>query len=86
MPFPIFHTAYLDWDADAILDAAGSPAALRDLLKAHGLPVPAAETVYMWRTRGSIPGRWAPSVIYVLLKEKRVTSLGSLMRRRKSAA
>lgn len=61
----------LSWDAKAIIKAAGGPTALRRLLRKHGIEPPRlANTVFQWSSRGEIPARWIPNVIYVILAER----------------
>lgn len=83
MPAPIFRQNYVDWNADAILDAAGGAAELRALLDKHRFPVPTADTVYMWRNRGKVPQRWIPTILYVLIKEQRITLSSALVIRKR---
>jgi hypothetical protein len=79
MPAPIFKQNYVDWNADALLDAAGGAAELRGLLSKYKFPLPLPETVYMWRSRGRVPQRWIPTILYVLLREKRITLATALV-------
>jgi hypothetical protein len=51
---------------DKVLEQAGGPAALRDLLERTGQPRPEADTISMWASRGVIPGWWSGCIIYAL--------------------
>lgn len=51
---------------DKVLEQAGGPAKLRDLLERTGQPKPQADTISMWANRGVIPGWWSGCIIYAL--------------------
>ena len=51
---------------DKVLEQAGGPAKLRDLLERTGQPKPKADTISMWANRGVIPGWWSGCIIYAL--------------------
>jgi len=59
------------WDAPAMFKVVGGPAKLLQLLGENQIAPPRDKTVvYKWSSRGEIPARWLPTIVYLILKAK----------------
>jgi hypothetical protein len=62
------------WNDKTILEAFQSnPRVVQDELRKLGLKVPTSTAVYQWVSRGRIPDRWRPTLIYVLMRDGKIT-------------
>jgi hypothetical protein len=59
----------IEWDASAVIRAAGGPAPLRRLLVKHSSEAPRLLTIHQWASRRKIPGQWQAACVYVVLRE-----------------
>lgn len=57
------------WDTDKVFHLAGGPTGLLRMLNKHSIPGPTMDTIYMWKSRGQIAGKWWPTIMVVLLAE-----------------
>ena len=56
------------WKYLELVTAFGGDQQVVDIIRAEGFDPPALTTVTAWRTRNSIPSRWAPLIIDLALR------------------
>lgn len=59
----------VEWDASAVIRAAGGPAPLRRLLLKHSSEAPRLLTIHQWSSRKKIPAQWQAACVYAVLRE-----------------
>jgi hypothetical protein len=59
-------------DVPYLIERAGGPQALLNLLGKHSEVTPTYATVQMWGVRKTIPGKWSGLVLYVMAREHRM--------------
>lgn len=78
---PLGSVPRVAWNDPLFVSRAGTaPEAVRALLRKHGQPVPSADSIYQWPSRGYIPDRHRPGLIYALMRENNL-KLTELFRR-----
>lgn len=74
MPAPLKNPPGIIWNDACILARAGrSPEGVRSLMEQYNQPLPTQTAVYQWVSRGIIPDRWRPALVYALLASNRIT-------------
>jgi hypothetical protein len=71
----------IEWNDAAIMTGfQNSPHVVRGHVSNLGLNPPTVLAIYQWVSRGRIPERWRPLLIYVLLREQKL-SINEMFRR-----
>lgn len=71
---------YPQWNYTEVLTALGGDNRVAELIRNDGYNSPPTPTIKGWRHRNAIPGRWAPLIILIALREGVLPSLRSLIK------
>jgi hypothetical protein len=63
----------------ALLSFLGSDRDIEDRIRRAGFVSPPIKTIQGWRTRASVPGKWAPILISMALRDGTLKSVDSLI-------
>jgi hypothetical protein len=62
----------IQWDASAIFEQIGGPAALRRALTEDYDRAPAEATVAMWKSRNRIAAEWIAACIFAVIRRRAI--------------
>ena len=69
------------WNWLALIVALGTDRDIADRIVAAGFDPPPIKTIAGWRTRRSIPSKWAPLMIKIAIDDRLLKSVGALLQK-----